>query len=38
MGIGWAVPVIGLTALLRNKKAAGRPKDLLDVEALEDTE
>lgn len=32
------VPVIGLTALLRNKKAAGRPKDLLDVEALEGTE
>jgi len=35
---GCSVPVIGLAALLRNKKASGRPKDLLDVEALEEKE
>ena len=29
------VPVIGCKALIKNKKAAGRPKDLLDVELLE---
>ena len=29
------IPVIGRAALLRNKKAAGRPKDLADVAALE---
>lgn len=34
----FSVPVIGLPALLRNKRAAGRPKDLLDVEALEGNE
>lgn len=28
------VSVIGLAALLKNKRAAGRPKDLLDVELL----
>ncbi len=31
------VPVIGRTALLANKRAAGRPKDLADVAALEGT-
>jgi hypothetical protein len=30
-----SVPVIGRDALLRNKRAAGRAKDLADVEALE---
>lgn len=29
------VPVIGRGALLKNKRAAGRPQDLADVEALE---
>lgn len=29
------IPVIGLKALLRNKRAAGREQDLADVEALE---
>ena len=29
------LPVIGLAELLRNKRAAGRPKDLADVAALE---
>ena len=28
-------PVIGLDDLLANKRAAGRPQDLVDVEALE---
>jgi hypothetical protein len=28
------VPVIGLRALIRNKQAVGRPKDLLDLELL----
>lgn len=32
---GRAVPVIGRSALLRNKRAAGRPQDLADVGALE---
>lgn len=31
---GRSVPVIGRDALLRNKRAAGRAKDLADVEAL----
>jgi hypothetical protein len=30
-----SLPVIGLTELLRNKRAAGRPKDLGDVTSLE---
>lgn len=30
------VPVIGLRSLLKNKRAAGRAKDLADIEALED--
>ncbi|MFO0601194.1 MAG: hypothetical protein U0228_38145 [Myxococcaceae bacterium] len=29
------VPVLGRAALITNKKAAGRPKDLLDVGLLE---
>lgn len=32
---GRTIPVIGLAALLRNKRAAGRSQDLADVEALE---
>lgn len=32
---GRRIPVIGRTALLRNKRAAGRTQDLADVEALE---
>jgi len=32
---GLKVPVIGRDDLIRNKRATGRPKDLLDVEALE---
>jgi len=32
---GRRIPVIGLDALLRNKRAAGRPQDLADVTALE---
>ncbi len=32
---GRRVPVIGLEALLRNKRAAGREQDLADVKALE---
>ncbi len=28
------VPVLGRTALIKNKRAAGRPKDLLDLELL----
>lgn len=32
---GRRIPVIGLDALLRNKRAAGRAQDLADVEALE---
>jgi hypothetical protein len=32
---GRRIPVIGLDALLRNKRAAGREQDLADVKALE---
>lgn len=32
---GLAVPVIGLDALITNKRASGRPQDLVDVDALE---
>lgn len=32
---GFSVPVIGRRALLANKRASGRAKDLADVEALE---
>lgn len=32
---GRRIPVIGLQALLRNKRAAGREQDLADVKALE---
>lgn len=32
---GYTIPVIGLQALLRAKRAAGRPQDLADVAALE---
>jgi hypothetical protein len=32
---GCAIPVIGLAALLKNKRAAGRPQDLADVKALD---
>ena len=32
---GIQVPVIGLADLKINKRATGRPKDLLDLEALE---
>jgi hypothetical protein len=32
---GYPIPYIGKVALLRNKKAAGRYKDLADVEELE---
>lgn len=32
---GRRIPVIGLDALLRNKRAAGRPQDVADVRALE---
>jgi hypothetical protein len=32
---GEAVPVIGREDLIRNKRAAGRPQDLLDAELLE---
>jgi hypothetical protein len=31
---GLNISFIGLEALLRNKVASGRPKDLIDVEAL----
>jgi hypothetical protein len=34
-GEGVGCSVIGLTDLLRNKRAAGRPQDLADVDALE---
>ncbi len=33
---GEAVPCIGVQALLRNKRASGRAKDLADAEALEE--
>lgn len=32
---GRAVPIIGLEALLKNKRAAARPQDLADVDSLE---
>ena len=32
---GRDIPVIGLEALLKNKRACARPKDLLDVAALQ---
>jgi hypothetical protein len=32
---GLRVPIIGRDALIRNKRATGRPRDLLDVEVLE---
>lgn len=35
IGDGLQVPVLGRDALLKNKRAAGRPKDLVDVAALE---
>jgi predicted nucleotidyltransferase len=35
---GLRVPVIGRVALLENKRAAGRPKDLADLAALGDQE
>jgi hypothetical protein len=35
---GRAVPFLGREALLRNKRAAGRPKDLHDADELEATE
>ncbi len=35
---GLIIPVIGRAALLENKRASGRPKDLADIEALGETE
>lgn len=35
---GVSIPVIGRAALLANKRAAGRTKDLADIEALEEPE
>ena len=32
---GMSLPVLGRAALIKNKRAAGRPKDLLDIEMLE---
>jgi hypothetical protein len=32
---GVSIPVIGLLDLIRNKRATGRPKDLIDLEILE---
>lgn len=32
---GMNLPILGRSALIKNKRAAGRPKDLLDVESLE---
>ncbi len=34
---GRKIPVVGLDALLRNKRAAGRAQDLADIKALEAT-
>ena len=33
---GVRIPFIGKDALIRNKRALGRPRDLADLEALED--
>jgi len=33
--MGLVVSVLGLADLIRNKKAAGRPQDLLDLQTLE---
>jgi hypothetical protein len=33
---GCEIPVIGRSALIKNKRAAGRPQDIADVKALED--
>jgi hypothetical protein len=33
---GCAIPVIGRAALVKNKRAAGRPQDIADVNALGD--
>jgi len=33
---GMALPVLGKAEVIRNKRASGRPKDLADVDALED--
>lgn len=33
---GRKIPVIGRSALIKNKRAAGRPQDIADVKALED--
>ena len=35
---GRSIPIIGRAALLKNKRAAGRPQDLADVHALENLE
>lgn len=35
--VGMRIPVIGRDALLKNKRASGRAKDLSDLEALEST-
>ncbi|MCL2776616.1 MAG: hypothetical protein FWD73_01330 [Polyangiaceae bacterium] len=32
---GRRIPVIGLSALLKNKRAAGRAQDIADLEALD---
>jgi hypothetical protein len=32
---GQRIPVIGFDALIKNKRASGRPQDLADVAALE---
>jgi hypothetical protein len=32
------IPIIGRDALLANKRAAGRPKDLADIDALTSAE
>jgi hypothetical protein len=33
---GYEIPVIGRSALIKNKRAAGRPQDIADVKALGD--
>lgn len=35
---GMAIPFLGLEALRRNKQAAGRDKDLLDLRLLDDSQ